>query len=40
MNVWLNQEEVQALTRTAPNRDLPPVWNADAVRAFHNDRVN
>lgn len=40
MNVWLDQEEVQALTRTAPNRDLPPVWNADAVRAFHNDRVN
>lgn len=40
MEVWLNKEKVKALTRTSRHRSLPPVWNADKVRAYHADHVN
>lgn len=44
MSIWLNRnerpEEVIKLDPTPSHRDLPAVWYADQVRAFHADHVS
>lgn len=40
MQVWMDQEEFTGTQRTAVSRDLPKVWRADAVRAFHASKVS
>lgn len=39
MNIWMDQEVAGVFQRTHPGRDLPPVWNVDAVRAYHTKHV-
>lgn len=45
MNVWLtrfdeNPTEISVISSWARDKDLPPLWNEEKIRAFHNQFVN
>ena len=45
MELWLNRhnedsDQVKKLDFVPKSRDLPPMWNENAIRAFHDKHVN